>query len=73
MATVTITLDGTMVGSVEVSGPDPLEAEADSYVGDTDSSARAAAVAWEAVAKRAVFTVNRGRQFTAEECAEWWA
>ena len=61
-----------IVGHVEVDQPDPLEAEADEYIGDGDSSLRAAAVAWNAISRNGVFTVN-GRSYDASDCAEWWA
>lgn len=56
--------DGTIyVGVVDVQDDEPTSDEA---------PARAAAVAWNAIVRNGVFTVN-GRAFNADECAEWWA
>jgi hypothetical protein len=61
------------VGQIEVdAGVEPAEIAADRAMGDDDSSLRAAAVAWNALARNGVFTVN-GHQYSATECAEWWA
>ena len=60
------------VGHVDVGQPDECEREADEWTGDDDSSLRAAAVAWEAVTRNGVFTVN-GKTYEASECADWWA
>jgi hypothetical protein len=60
---VTVALgDGrVIVGHVEVEQPD-----------DADDDLGAAAVAWNAISRNGVFTVN-GRSYDASECAEWWA
>jgi hypothetical protein len=60
-----------LIGSVEIDQADAAETEADEEMGE-DGSARAAAVAWNAVTRNGVFTVN-GQNFTAAQCAEWWA
>lgn len=64
---VAVSLGGgeVIVGSVEVDHDGPEESA-------EDTAARAAAVAWNALTRNSVFTVN-GRRYTARECAEWWA
>lgn len=58
--------DGTIVGTIKLG---------DEYSEDDspeERAARAAAVAWNFLAKNAIYKVD-GHSFTASDCAEWWA
>jgi hypothetical protein len=63
---VAVSLGTVPVGSIEVKVSDgPAERPA-------DREFQAAAMAWDAITRNGVFTVD-GKRFTAAECAEWWA
>lgn len=70
---VDVKLGDSTVATLDVEVTEDLaEQEADQYVGDDDSSLRAAAAVWNSLSSNAVFVIN-GKTYTAAECAEWWA
>lgn len=58
--------DGTLVGTLK------LGDEYDENEEPEERAKRAAAVAWNFLAKNAIYKVD-GHSFTASDCAEWWA